>query len=165
MADTKRRDGNGAGRPGRAGRSVPRPARPPAPPAPPVDPAVAERLNRLVRTFVLLIIGALLTAMLALPWRLGSLALAVAAIVVGVVALRRAWRPGLREQVAPLLVFGLAFAVLMSMSMAGTLILWPVEVAHQECLGRAVTIGARAECEQTYQDALQERLDNLMRRP
>lgn len=162
MADTKRRDGSGAGRPGRAGRPAPRPARPPAPP---VDPVVAERLNRLVRAFVLLIIGALLTAMLALPWRLGSLALSVAAIVVGALALRRAWRPGLREQVAPLLVFGLAFAALMSMSMAGTLILWPVEIAHQECLGRAVTIDARAQCEQTYQDALQERLDNLMRRP
>ena len=130
-----------------------------------MDPATAERLNRVVRPFILLILGSLLTATLALPWRLGSLALSVAAIVVGGVALGRSWRPGLRERLAPVLAFGLAFAVLMTLSMGGTLILWPVEIAHQECLDRAVTIGARAECEETYQDALEDRLDELMRRP
>ncbi len=116
---------------------------------------------RNARTFLLLLLAALATTMLPLPARVGSMAFVIAALVLGGITLRRAWRPGLREQVAPLLVFGLVFAGLLATSMAGTLLIWPVETAHQECLDRAVTISARAQCEETYQDAVQDRIDQL----
>lgn len=138
----------------------------PTPPAPPpLDEATARAVARLVSTFVLLILASLATAALPLPWRLGSLTFTLAGLVVGVLALRRARRSGVRDQLSLVVVFGIAFSVLTGLSMAGTLILWPVEMARQECLDRAVTIGARAACETAYEDAVQSRLDDLMHRP
>ena len=130
-------------------------------PPPSVDPDALRAATRLVRFFLLLVLAALLTTSLPLPWQVGSLVFALVAVGVGLRALRVAWQPGLREQLAPLLLFGLVFAVLMTISTSARLALWPVEMQHQECLSRALTIGAHAQCEVQYQDALTARLEDL----
>jgi len=130
-------------------------------PPPAVDPDALRAASRLVRFFLLLVLAALLTTSLPLPWQVGSLVFALVAVGVGLRALRVAWQPGLREQLAPLLLFGLVFAVLMTISTSARLALWPVEMQHQECLSRALTIGAHAQCEVQYQDALTARLEDL----
>jgi len=111
--------------------------------------------------FTLLVLASLVTASLPLPWQLGSLAFAVVGVVVGLRALGLVWRSGARDQLAPLLLFGLTFAVLMTVSMSAMLTFWPVQMARQECLESAVTIRAREQCEIAYQDGLTERLDEM----
>lgn len=117
--------------------------------------------NRLVLHFTLLVLAALLTTTLPLPWQLGSFAFAVAALVVGVRALRQVWRSGLRQQLAPLLLVGLAFTALMILSMSAMLAFWPAQMARQECLARAVTIDAREQCELDFEQSLNDRLSEL----
>jgi hypothetical protein len=126
-----------------------------------VDPEALRSANRLVLHFTLLVLAALLTTTLPLPWQLGSLAFAVAGLVVGLRALRQVWRSGLRQQLAPLLLFGLAFAALMTLSMSVMLAFWPAQVARQECQARAVTIDAREQCELDFQQSLTDRLNEL----
>ena len=126
-----------------------------------MDPEEVRSANRLVLHFTLLVLAALLTTTLPLPWQLGSLAFAVAGLVVGVQALRRVWRSGLRQQLAPLLLVGVAFAALMIVSMGVMLAFWPAQVARQECQARAITIDAREQCEVDFQQSLTDRLSEL----
>ena len=135
----------------------------PGPPEPP-DPQTAAAARRLILNFTLLILAALVTASLPLPVQAAALLFSIAAIVVGARALRVAWRPGLREQLAPLLVLGLVFAALLTLSLAAVLALWPVQMEHQTCLSRALTLGARQDCETQYEESVTERLDELSRR-
>lgn len=112
-------------------------------------------------TFLLLVLASLLTSQLRLPWQLGGLAFALVALGTGVWALVAARRPGLREQVAPMLVVGLVFATMLALSMSSSLVLWSEQTAHQDCLDNALTLSTRAACDQAYEDAVQERLDQL----
>lgn len=139
--------------------------RKPAGQPPVADAETIRRASRFTTRFALFVLAGLLTMNLPVPWLVGSLAFTLGAIVVGYRALRFAWRSGLREQMAPLLMFGLTFTMLIGMSTSGRLAMWPVEVDHQECLGRAVTISANELCEADYQDALKERLADLTRLP
>jgi uncharacterized protein involved in response to NO len=130
----------------------------------PPDPQTARAARRLILHFTLLILAALATASLPLPAQAAALLFSIAGIVVGARAMRVVWRPGLREELAPLLALGLAFAALLTLSLAATLALWPVQMEHQTCLSRALTLGARQDCETRYQESLTERLDELSRR-
>lgn len=111
--------------------------------------------------FVALVIAALLTSRLRLPWQLGGLAFALTALGTGVWALAAARRPGLREQVAPMLVVGLVFTTMLTMSMSFTLVLWSEQTAHQECLDRALTLSSQRACDLSYEDAVRERFEAL----
>ena len=150
--------------PPRAPRQAPRQApQRPAPPRP--DPAELREVNRRVGTFVLLVVAAVLTSGLPVPWQLGSLAFAVAAVVTGVWALRAASRPSLRQQVAPPVVVGLVFTAFMTMSIGASLILWDAQLERQDCLANALTLRAQEQCEARYEQAVEERLAELTRRP
>lgn len=146
--------------PARHGRRHPTRRRPATPP-PDIDPDDLRVVNRRVRTFVLLVVAALVTSTFRLPWQLGGLVFAAAALGVGVAALVAARKPGLRQQVAPLILVGLVFTGLMAASMSTTLLLWSAQVERQECLSTALTIGARQACENAYEDAVEERLSEL----
>ncbi|GEN80745.1 hypothetical protein [Actinotalea fermentans] len=137
---------------------MPRAPRTP-PPAP--DPEALRVVQRRMGTFLLLVLAALLTSRLRLPWQLGSLAFVLAALGTGVWALSGARRPGLREQVAPMLVVGLVFTVMLALSMSSSLVLWSEQMTHQDCLDNAVTLSARESCDSAYRDAVERRLDQL----
>lgn len=136
---------------------------PPAPPrtGAPAPSEAARAARRQVLHFSLLLLASWLTASLPLPWEASGLAFAVAAVVVGIRALRTAVRAGLRDRLAPVLAFGLTFAVLLVLSMAATLVFWPVQMERQECLSGALTISAREACETQFQQSLSEHLMRL----
>lgn len=112
-------------------------------------------------TFLLLVLASLVTSQLRLPWQLGGLAFALVAFGTGVWALVAARRPGLREQVAPMLVVGLVFTTMLALSTSSSLLLWSEQLTHQECLDNALTLSTRGACDQAYEDAVQQRLDEL----
>lgn len=116
-----------------------------------------------VRTpdFLVLVLAALVTAALPLPWQVAGLGFAVAAIAVGVRGLRLARRVPGREYLIPTLALGITFATLMSLSVAASLLLWSPQLARQECLEQARTITAREACEAEFQDAVGRRLGQL----
>ncbi|HEY5518634.1 MAG TPA: hypothetical protein VIK17_03200 [Cellulomonas sp.] len=113
--------------------------------------------------FGLLLLAGVVTSALPLPWQAASLVFIVAALVVGVRALRSVWRAGLRGMLVPMLTIGLVFTALMSVSMASLLALWPVQLDRQDCLQGALTIAARETCQVTFQNALEAKLRGLGR--
>lgn len=133
-------------------------------PTEPLDPETVRTARRLILHFTLLILAALVVAALPLPAQAAALPFAIGGIVLGVRALRVVWRPGLREQLAPLLLLGLGFAALLTVSLGVMLAFWSVQMERQTCLSRALTLGARQDCETRFQEALTERLDELGRR-
>ncbi|WP_199424672.1 hypothetical protein [Actinotalea solisilvae] len=139
--------------------------RPPAPPRPPVqparsDPEAVRRASRQVMHFGLLLLGTLVVSPLGLAGQVASLALAVAAVVVGIRALLAVWRAGVRGALVPVLGVGLGFALVLVLSLATMLALWPLQAELQECLGDALTISAREQCQDDFQENLQRMLDD-----
>ncbi|MBX9243917.1 hypothetical protein ICW40_03735 [Actinotalea ferrariae] len=134
--------------------------RPPAPPAPPTrsDPEAVRRAHRQVMHFGLLVLATIVVAPLALPGQVASLLLAVAAVVVGIRALLAVVRAGMRGVLVPLLGLGLGFALIMVLSLATMLALWPLQEELRQCLGDALTIAAQDQCQVEFQRSLEERL-------
>lgn len=130
-------------------------------PRPPVDPDAARRATRSVMHFGLLMLACLLTSSLALPWRFVSVAIALVALVVGLRALRRIWRAGLRG----FLVVAMSAGVLMTFALALTTLavipVWQIEMDRQACLGEAITISATSTCESDYKTAITKYQDSL----
>ncbi len=141
-----------------------RPAAPTAPPAPtePLaapaapDPDAVRRAGRLVTQFGLWMIASIVVGNLRLPWRMAGLVFVVAAIVVGVRAVRQAWRARLRGALVPLLVAGLCFATLFGLSLAAVTAVWSVQVEQQECRQSALTVSAQAACDRAYEQGLRD---------
>ncbi|GHS85074.1 hypothetical protein AGMMS50218_01670 [Actinomycetota bacterium] len=125
-----------------------------APPAP--DPDAVRRAGRLVTQFGLWMIASIVVGNLRLPWRMAGLVFVVAAIVVGVRAVRQAWRARLRGALVPLLVAGLSFAVLFGLSLASVAAVWSVQVEQQECRQSALTVSAQAACDRAYEQGLRD---------
>lgn len=145
--DTGSSDG-GKDRPGRESDGVP-PSDAPAPP---------------VGLFALLLVAALLTLSLPLPWQAASLAFTAAAVVVGVrvlLAARRSRRGGL---LVPLAAAGTAMSLLLSLSVVSALAFYDIALDRQTCLQRALTTSANQACEQQFRDAVQSRVDGVVER-
>ena len=105
--------------------------------------------------FGLLTIGVVLATGLPLPWQVLGMALCVVALVQGVRALRAVLRAGARRML-PAVTIGLAVCALFAVSSVSVLATWPVQVARQDCLERALTISARETCEAEYRQALED---------
>ena len=129
-------------------------------PTPPSMEDLKEASGATFRFGALLILS-LLASQLPLPYTLAAPVLIVASIAFGVIALRRSWAISTRNLMTPMLIAGIAMALMMSVTVATKFALWPVEVAHQECTQYALTNTAKAECEADYQQAVTERLDSL----
>jgi len=111
--------------------------------------------GRSVLTFGLLTIGVVLATGLPLPWQVLGMALCLVALVQGVRALRAVLRAGARRML-PAVTIGLAVCALFAVSSVSVLATWPVQVARQDCLERALTISARETCEAEYRQALED---------
>lgn len=124
------------------------------PPRRPVPDAAS--VSRAVRRFALALAATALVSLIALPWSLGALPLAVLTIVLGIRALvlrHRAKVPGLG---AVLVAVGMAFVLMVSIGLIGSLLLWPQQEARRHCLGRALTISAQETCEQQFTDDVRQ---------
>lgn len=112
-------------------------------------------------TFGFLLIIALLSSQLPLPYMLVSPVFIIAALVFGVRALLRSWKISPRNLMTPMLAMGIVMALLMSVTVTTKLALWPIEMERQECFQYALTNSAKDECAANYQQALDDRLDSL----
>ena len=140
------------GSPGSVGRA-PRSARAPRPP---VDPEAARYATRSVMHFGLLMLATLLTSSIALPWRLVSIAIGLLALVVGVRALRRVWRAGLRGFLVGAMSAGVVMTFALILTTLAVIPVWQIEMDHQSCLDEAITVVAKSSCESDYQTAITE---------
>ena len=138
-----------AGLPGSSGPADPRAPRP-------VDPEAARRATRSVMHFGLLMLGSLLTSSLALPWRLVSVAIALLALVVGIRALRRIWRAGLRGFLVVAMSAGVVMTFALALTTLAVIPVWQIEMDRQQCLDEALTISATSTCETTYRTAISD---------
>ncbi|MBI9114151.1 hypothetical protein [Sanguibacter suaedae] len=137
--------------------------RPGRPPRRPVDPEAARQGTRLVLWFGLLMLASLLATALPLPWRLGGLAVVGAAVVLGVRALRRTWRAGVRGTMTFALSAGLVATLGLGATILAVIPVWDVETERQDCMDRAITLTARSSCQKAYDDAITAWLDSLSR--
>ena len=137
------------------------PAGPPSPapvaPEPPLpaDPEGTARATSLTRLFAVLVLASVLVATLRLPWQAAALPFALAAVGVGdraIVVAVRARSRGLAPVLAVGLVISLSWTLLLSVQLA----LWPAQQNKQECLERALTIGAKSACETQFEKDLDD---------
>lgn len=93
-----------------------------------------------------------------LPWQVVGTVASFAAVVAGARALRALWRTGLRGPLLAIVAMGTAVTALVLASSLSVIATWPIQVARQECLERALTVSARDACEEEYRRSLDERL-------
>ncbi|HLS15187.1 MAG TPA: hypothetical protein VK095_11815 [Beutenbergiaceae bacterium] len=141
----RRADANGTKRPER-----PRPT-----------PEQMAPISKAVLRFGLLMLGAVLTAQLDLPWQLISPLLTVAAIVVGVRTLVSVIRQRLGVTIVVLLSGGLALSGMLLLTSLGSLVMWEAQMDRQQCMRTALTVSAEDQCEAAYQEALTERFGDV----
>lgn len=113
--------------------------------------------------FGLFMLAAILLSVLNLPWKVASLAFLAAAVVTGIRALVTIVRGRVRGSLVPMLVLGLVFAMLFSMTLLATFATWPLQVKQQECLRGALTISAQAECQRELEQGLKDWEQQLRR--
>ena len=140
-------------------------ARPPRPQRP-VDEAGVARARRLARTFAVLVLGGVLTGMFPVPWSGVSFAFAIAAIVVGVRAFVVAVRAHARGSLPVLLGVATATALGWLVVSLATILLWPAQIEHQDCLAGALTQTARQQCDVEFEQGvkdMQQRIEDRAR--
>ncbi|UNX54266.1 hypothetical protein MF406_15260 [Georgenia sp. TF02-10] len=136
----------------------------PASATPPPSSAGTDRRAaaavRLVRSFGLTLLAALMLSLLALPWPwlllpgVGFLA----ALVLGVLAIRRLRAAKIRGALVPVVVVGMVMAALAALTSVSQAVLWREYEAYQRCVGQAITEQARQRCAAELERDLDERL-------
>ncbi|PVU82319.1 hypothetical protein DDP54_04155 [Cellulomonas sp. WB94] len=121
------------------------------------------RGSRQIVHFGLFMLAAILLSVLNLPWKVASLAFLTAAVVTGIRALVTIIRGRVRGSLVPMLVLGLVFAMLFSMTLLATFATWPLQVKQQECLRGALTISAKAACQHELEQGLKDWEQQLRR--
>ena len=134
----------------------PVPQRPPVAPPRPPDPAAVVRGSRQIVHFGLFMLAAILLSVLNLPWKVASFAFLVAAVVTGIRALVTVVRGRVRGSLVPMLVLGLVFSMLFSLTLLATFATRPLQVKQQECLRGALTISAQAACQHDLEQGLKD---------
>ncbi len=101
-----------------------------------------------LRLFLLALLGAVLTSSLVLPWKVLALVLALCALGAGVVALIKSISARLPRLVLLATSLGLAAALFLTAGTGASVLLWPVTQTYEDCMSHALTLQARAECDQ-----------------
>lgn len=127
----------------------------------PVDPAQAQAATRSVLHFGLLMLATLVATTLQLPWQLIGLITATAAVVVGLRALRRTWRAGMRGALVGALSAGLVMTVTVALTIAAVIPVWRITMDHQDCMATAITHTGQASCRSAYDTAIKEFRNSL----
>ncbi|MPV50809.1 MULTISPECIES: hypothetical protein [unclassified Pseudactinotalea] len=125
------------------------------------DKEQLKELGRSLAWFGAAMLGTFLASQLPLPVGAATPVLGVATIWLGVRAIIRSRKISTRNLLTPMAIMGIVLALLLTLAGTSRVVLWPIEVAKQECLQLAITNTARTECVNEYNTALQERLDSL----
>lgn len=138
-----------------------RPGRPGRPEKPKPTPEQLAGVSRSVLHFGLFMLAAVLTMQVPLPWQLISIAFAAGALVVGIRALLRVFRQQIRGMISVLLIFGLLLSGMLLVTSLSNVAVWDEQMERQQCMRSAITVAAQDRCEQTYQQAIEERFGDL----
>lgn len=109
-----------------------------------------------IRLFVFAIILTLLTSYLELPWKAVAPVFGVASIVFGIIGMVKAVRCGFPRLLRVGMALGLGAALVLTISTATLVALWPITAEYETCMSQALTVRAENTCEQNYQDTLKE---------
>ncbi|WAP51271.1 hypothetical protein OL239_15710 [Arthrobacter sp. ATA002] len=129
----------------------------PLQPAPQKTPATDEQkqsTRSYLRIFVALVVAVLLTSGLALPWKLVPLALALAAVVVGILTLIKVVRYGIGAPQMFITSLGLAASAVMALGLGLAVATWDNTEKLENCMGRALTVQAQDECQSEFTNGL-----------
>ncbi|WP_127571434.1 hypothetical protein [Georgenia faecalis] len=123
-------------------------------------PEQARAATRPVMWFSLVLLTAVVVPMMGVRWPLPlvSGALALAALVVGVYALVRVWRAGVRGAIVPTLAISLVLAAYLLVSAVVQAAMWPAYAAYADCTDRALTVQAERACRAELEDAVTDRI-------
>ncbi|RHA44393.1 hypothetical protein [Cellulomonas rhizosphaerae] len=144
------------GQPGQPGHD-PRLGQPQQRPEPvPTDPEGAERARKLARNFGIFLLAGVVLSTIRAPWQAVALPFVVVAIVYAIRALVAAARAHVRGALVPMLAGGIAIAAFWAFVTITMLALWPLQSDREECLAGALTVTATAECNQTFEDGLED---------
>ena len=128
--------------------------------APPRRQPFSERVVRTSRAFAYALAASVGFSFLPLPWFLIGLPCAVLALVLGIVALvamRGTDSPGLWT----FSVVGLTLAGILALDFGVTILLYDARAAYEKCAAEAITIAAMDLCSREYDQAVEERLEEL----
>lgn len=106
--------------------------------------------------FGLVMLASLLLSSVDLPWRILSVVVGVAALVVGVRALRTVWRAGIRGTLVAVLAAGMTMTVVLALSTLAVIPVWQVEMDRQQCLEQAITVTAESSCQTAYEKGIED---------
>lgn len=120
--------------------------------------------QRATRHFAIALIAMAFASMLSLPWSIGSLPLGALTLVLGIRAIVRSHRARVGSLTTAIVATGMAFALIVSIGQAGSLLLWSQQQARQDCLAQALTISARESCEKQFTQDVQVWQDSLLER-
>ncbi len=125
----------------------------------PPDPLPTPVTTR-VRLFGYSFAGALLFSFLPLPWGMAGCVFAVAALVLGVIAM-----VAMRRERSTLLwafvIVGFFMAGSLTLNYGVAAILYSEILEYQDCTSSAITIGAEDRCFRQFEEARLERLKEL----
>jgi hypothetical protein len=133
----------------------------------PPQPPLAERLSARTRLFGALLVAAVLTVFLPLPWRLAGLGFTIGTIVVGLgllVTLAQVRRQGGRGRGFVGVTVGLGLAAVLFAQLGLEAAFYPAVRDHQDCLALAPTLQAQERCAKEFSDRL-NRFATTVNRP
>lgn len=104
--------------------------------------------------FAVLILGAILTSELNLPWKVSALVFGAAALVAGIIAMVRAVKAKMRGSIFGFLSLGLVLTVIVTLTQVWAIALWPWQSNYETCLDNAITDQAHHKCITDYEDHL-----------
>lgn len=109
-----------------------------------------------IRLFAFSIVLALLASYLELPWKVAAPVLGVASVTFAIIGLVKASRCGFHRLLRIGLALGIGAALVLTISSATMVVLWPITSEYETCMSQALTVRAEANCQQVYQNKLEE---------
>ncbi|MCC9175329.1 hypothetical protein [Arthrobacter sp. zg-Y179] len=103
-----------------------------------------------VRLFWLLMLATLLSSSMVLPWKLIPLALGIAGLVVGIIAVIKLARRRMGPLLPILVSLGLVMTALTTLGLAGMTLLWDETMTYESCMRSALTLDGVEACEAEY---------------
>lgn len=123
---------------------------------PPVDAKAAARSIGLARTAGLLVLATVIAMSFPVPWQVGALVFALAAVVTSIRGLGVAVRARVRGGLPAVLVVLLLVSGMLTLASASMLVLWTPQRDHHACLAGALTVTAKSQCEAQYRQDIED---------
>lgn len=118
-----------------------------APPGPKPSPDEIAETRTLLRVFMLLLLGTLISSNLPLPWKVLGLLFGLGTLTVGLIALVNLVRHKAPALLRAFTTVGLVTTLFLVLGTGAAILLWPVTERYETCMSRALTSAAERQCE------------------